>query len=211
MCWWVIAVGIPVIFSLGALAGAILCTLGRPVDVGLYRTDAHTPIAMTTDENTSRAQSDRAGAGAMAVKTEGCAPGTNRLVTASGCHEREMSKTVLLADDDSLSLEVLSRMLSSIGYTVQGVANGKTALDIFSREPYGYSLVLLDQIMHGVTGIDVAEALLKIRSDIPILLISGCFLSDRTMLVAEEVGIRKILTKPIDIDQLEQAIRTVAQ
>jgi DNA-binding response OmpR family regulator len=115
--------------------------------------------------------------------------------------------TILLVDDDEPCLQTFSEMLSDLGYTVRSVETGQAAVDTFSKEPQSFSLVILDQIMPGLTGINTAHTLLEIRGDTPIALITGWFLTDETKEYARTVGIREILEKPVGIRQLDRAIR----
>lgn len=117
--------------------------------------------------------------------------------------------SILLVDDDGPCLQTFSEILNGLGYAVKSVETGQAALDAFSKEPQSFSLVILDQIMPGITGINTAQALLKIRDDIPIALITGWFLSDQTKEYARAIGIRRILEKPIGIQQLDREIRKI--
>lgn len=117
--------------------------------------------------------------------------------------------TILLVDDDEPCLQTFSEILNGLGYSVRSVGNDRTALDLFSQEPQSFSLVILDQIMPGPTGINTAHALLKIRGDIPIALITGWFLTDQTKEYARTIGIRRILEKPVGIRQLDREIRKI--
>lgn len=99
--------------------------------------------------------------------------------------------------------------MTILGYTVKSVDNSAFALDVFSREPHSFSLVILDQIMPGLTGINTAKAMLQIRPDTPIALLTGWYLSDSTKQYAKAVGIRVILEKPITVRQLGKAIRQI--
>lgn len=116
---------------------------------------------------------------------------------------------ILLVDDDEPCLQTFSEMLSGLGYAVRTVETGRDALDAFSIAPQSFSLVILDQIMPGLTGINTAQALLKIRGDTPIALITGWFLTDQTKQYAKKVGIRRILEKPIGIQELDREIRKI--
>jgi DNA-binding response OmpR family regulator len=100
-------------------------------------------------------------------------------------------------------------MLSSLGYAVRSVDTGRAAVDTFLKEPQSYSLVILDQIMPGLTGITTAQALLEIRGDTPIVLITGWFLTDKIKQYARTIGIREILEKPIGFQQLGRTIRKI--
>lgn len=116
------------------------------------------------------------------------------------------NRTILLVDDDEPCRQTFSEILTGLGYTVLSVETGRAALDAFSKEPHRFSLVILDQILPGLTGIYTAQALLEIRGDTPIALITGWFLTDQTKQFARTIGIRRILEKPIGIRQLDREI-----
>lgn len=115
--------------------------------------------------------------------------------------------TILLVDDDEPCRQTFFDILSGLGYTVHSAETGRAALNAFSKEPHSFSLVILDQIMPGLTGIYTAQALLKIRDDTPIALITGWFLTEQTKEFARTIGIKKILEKPIGIQRLDREIR----
>jgi len=83
--------------------------------------------------------------------------------------------------------------------------NSETALSLFEETPEKFNLVITDQTMPKLTGLDLSKRLLAIRADIPIILCSGY-----SELVDEEkaksIGIRSYLNKPIDQKQLLQVI-----
>ena len=80
------------------------------------------------------------------------------------------------------------------------------ALALFRENPKGFDLVVLDQIMPSMTGDKLAKEITGIRPGIPLILCSGYahILSPERM---KEVGIRKLLNKPLGRHELEQAIR----
>jgi DNA-binding NtrC family response regulator len=82
------------------------------------------------------------------------------------------------------------------------------ALRTFSSDPSRFDLVVTDQTMSGLTGVQLAKELLTIRHDIPIILCTGHSeaVSAET---AKDVGIRQFLMKPIAKQELALAIRRV--
>ena len=83
---------------------------------------------------------------------------------------------VLVADDDEDVLEISTRMLKRMDYTVETVKNGKELIErLANAKPGEFSLVITDNTMPIMTGI---EALKQIRADerfkdLPIILNSG--------------------------------------
>jgi len=66
------------------------------------------------------------------------------------------SLTVLAVDDDALVLTNTVAMLEDLGHIVLGASSGEQALEILARES-GVDLVITDQAMPGMTGIQLAE------------------------------------------------------
>jgi CheY-like chemotaxis protein len=64
-------------------------------------------------------------------------------------------------------------MLQSLGYSVTVAENGGRALELFLEDPDRFDLVITDQTMPRITGIDLAERMLAQRNDIPIILFTG--------------------------------------
>lgn len=107
-----------------------------------------------------------------------------------------MTKRVLIADDDEDMRELLRMALSSEDYTVVGAAvDGDEALDMWRRErDEGVCVVILDQRMPGLYGVDVAVA---IRAEDPsqqVLLLSA-YIDEATQIEAREAGIAACIPK----------------
>jgi PAS domain S-box-containing protein len=113
---------------------------------------------------------------------------------------------ILIVDDETelVALEIM--MAERLGYSATGVSDTTAALDLFRQNPHKYDLVLTDQTMPGMTGIDLARELISIRSDIPVMLITG----HRDMVDAEaarDLGIRMVVAKPMTMVELGLAIK----
>ena len=88
------------------------------------------------------------------------------------------------------------------------VTDSTEALKTFSSDPSRFDLVITDQTMPGMTGVQLAKELLKIRPDIPIILCTG---HSETVSpeMAKEAGIREFLMKPLAKQELAEAVRRV--
>jgi len=75
-------------------------------------------------------------------------------------------------------------------------------------DPYRFDLVITDMTMPGMTGDKLAQELLKIRLDIPIILCTG-FSPSITADGAKYLGIKAFLTKPLLRRDLAKTIRQV--
>jgi CheY-like chemotaxis protein len=122
--------------------------------------------------------------------------------TLPGGNER-----ILVVDDEEPLCELMEKMLTRLGYRVTALSRSVEALELFNSGPMAFDLVLTDMAMPGMTGDRLAEAIRKIRQDIPIIVCTG--FSDRIKQEsASDIGIRKILTKPVTLSDMATAVRT---
>ena len=68
--------------------------------------------------------------------------------------------------------------------------------------------VVLDQLMPGMTGTDLARQMRKLRADVPVILISG-YTGPVLTQQALSAGIDHILTKPLDLRQIAEAMSNI--
>lgn len=79
--------------------------------------------------------------------------------------------TVLAVDDDGLVLLNTTAMLEELGHTVIEADSGKKALEALRRE--SIDLVITDQAMPNMTGIELVDAIRKYWPDMPLILATG--------------------------------------
>ncbi|MDD2388305.1 MAG: MEDS domain-containing protein [Desulfobacterales bacterium] len=118
------------------------------------------------------------------------------------------TERILFVDDEKMLLAVAKQMLSSLGYSVNCQNDPGAALNLFRSNPDTFDLVITDMTMHGLSGHKLAVELMKIRSDIPIILCTGfseLIDEDKAM----QMGIKKFLIKPMGIRNLAEAVREV--
>ncbi|HAO34177.1 MAG TPA: hypothetical protein DCQ84_14700 [Candidatus Competibacteraceae bacterium] len=105
-------------------------------------------------------------------------------------------ETVLFVDDEPALVELGEAMLAALGFQPVGVESGERALAAFRAAPQRFELVITDQLMAKMTGLELAAAIRELRPEIPIVLTSGrgdARLTDQ----ARQHGIREILKKPL--------------
>lgn len=121
-------------------------------------------------------------------------------------HADAESLRVLLVDDDTHGRETLAEGLRRNGHQVTEVTNGDLALKLVQQDPDVFDVIVTDQIMPGMTGMDLCMAVRARAPKLPIVLISGYTgLVDPTSL--KERGIREFFVKPVTIHELDQALR----
>ena len=118
------------------------------------------------------------------------------------------TERILFVDDEESLVRVISNVLKSFGYSVTGTTSSLEALDIFREQPYNFDIVLTDLTMPQLRGIDLADKLIKIRPDIPIILFTGY----NDTIEGEKIkksSIKKLLFKPISSSSLAENIRQI--
>lgn len=120
----------------------------------------------------------------------------------------EGSEKILLVDDEQSIVKYGIRALENKGYTVTGVVDPFEALSLFQSNPDDYDLVITDMAMPGMVGSKLAQKLLAIRSNIPIIICSGYSEKLDSPEVAE-INIRAFVDKPILVKELIGKIRAI--
>lgn len=112
---------------------------------------------------------------------------------------------ILVVDDEVGLASLYESALMRSGYQVTACIDGNQALSAFRTNPNGFDLVFTDQVMPGLTGIQLSQEILKIRADIPIILATGYseFISEITI---TQYGVRDLLMKPVRLQTLISAI-----
>jgi len=118
--------------------------------------------------------------------------------------------TILVVEDNANVRELACQMLIDAGYAVISADNGPAGLKMFQEHP-DVDLVFSDVIMPGgMTGIDMAEEILKLRPDKPILLTTGYTekaLKDRILEFKNIVCV----AKPYDTNELPKYVHSMMQ
>jgi len=137
------------------------------------------------------------------IATETTAPDPSGLAAIPGGTER-----ILLVDDEKMLLDMEKETLTHLGYSVTTSLSGPGALEVFRNTPESFDLVITDRTMPDMPGERLAEALLKIRPDIPVILCTG-FSDSETAVALKKSGISELLRKPVSRCKLAQTLRKV--
>lgn len=117
-------------------------------------------------------------------------------------------RTILVVDDEDKNRRVMEAMLAPLGHKTLLAQNGKEALDMASNK--AIDLILLDVMMPGINGFEVAVRLKQDErtSIIPIVMVTS--LRDREYRVrALEVGVDDFLSKPADSAEVTARVRSL--
>jgi CheY-like chemotaxis protein len=118
------------------------------------------------------------------------------------------SEKILLVDDEITIAQLEKQMLERLGYQVNAHADSSKALKAFKDNPLEYKLVITDMTMPGISGDELAKAVLSIRPDIPVIICTG-FSSRIDKESAYAQGIKGFLMKPVNISELSDMIRNL--
>ena len=99
-------------------------------------------------------------------------------------------------------------MLGSLGYQVTTAKHPTAAWNLFLENPSQFDLVITDQTMPDTTGITLAQKMLRVRKEMPIILCTG-YSETVSAERAKEVGISAFVMKPVVKTELAEAIRRV--
>lgn len=118
------------------------------------------------------------------------------------------TERVLFVDDEPGMTRTYKAMLERLGYTVSVRTSSIEALDPFKAEPDGYDVVITDQTMPHLTGQVLAQEIMAIRPEMPIILCTGH--SDTVNETkAAELGAKAFVMKPISMGDIARTIREV--
>lgn len=120
-----------------------------------------------------------------------------------------VGKEHIFVIDDEIPIVKLNRLtLEKLGYTVTTSTSSHQALEAFRVAPGMFDLVITDMTMPDMTGDQLAAELIKIRSDIPVILSTG-YSKNISYEKAVKIGIRAFVYKPIVKADLAETVRKV--
>lgn len=113
---------------------------------------------------------------------------------------------ILLIDDDPLVLNVFQQILEAAGHQIVTATDGQQGIDYYNQHPT--DLIITDMVMPVKDGLKMIMELERDHPDAKIIAISGggVIEPERYLSLAESIGTKKTLTKPIAKDALLLAV-----
>jgi|SRR5579883_1494420 len=108
----------------------------------------------------------------LPVASKAAAAGAETLATEKPETVPTQAHRILVVDDDSLVAESTVSMLEHLGHRATVTSSGTAALEMLRTEPQ-IDLVITDQVMPGMTGLELARRMRQIRPELPIILATG--------------------------------------
>jgi two-component system, cell cycle sensor histidine kinase and response regulator CckA len=118
------------------------------------------------------------------------------------------TERILFVDDEPMIMKLGQHMLERQGYMVEARASGTDALECFRQDPHRFDLVVTDMTMPGLRGDRLAEEIMAIRPDIPVILCTG-YSKQISKEKAREIGVRAFVMKPLTQHELASTVRKV--
>ncbi len=127
-------------------------------------------------------------------------------IAKSSATPKVMSRSILLVDDEDSIREAIQTILTNIGFNVDSAPDGQEALEVFKSNPGKFDLLVTDQSMPKMSGVELTKAIRSTNSEIPILLSTG-HLGVEEEQGFKDVGITGFIHKPWTAEELIKRIQ----
>ncbi len=118
------------------------------------------------------------------------------------------TERILVVDDENYIADLNKMILERLGYTVTATTSSEEALDLIHLYPDRFDLIITDQTMPNLSGVELAEKILNLKPSIPVILCTG-YSSVITKEEALAIGIKKYARKPVNRSTLVRIVRQV--
>ena len=118
------------------------------------------------------------------------------------------TERVLIVDDEQDIADMLAIGLERLGYEAVGINDPLEALAAFTEDPTAFDVVITDQVMPGLRGLDFIRRLKEIRPDVRTILCTG-FSDGANAETSREAGADAFFHKPVDARKIAPQIRTL--
>jgi signal transduction histidine kinase/ActR/RegA family two-component response regulator/HAMP domain-containing protein len=113
---------------------------------------------------------------------------------------------VLVVDDEALLAELAANVLRRAGYEVEDFTDAAAALGRIRSNPLAFDIVVTDQTMPGMTGLEFVERLRPLRPDVPVIICTG-HVPEIEKNGGLPAGIKHVLRKPYSPVDLTTMVR----
>ena len=117
-------------------------------------------------------------------------------------------RRVLYIDDDEALIDLYSRMLKRAGHEVAAYVDSREALAVLAADPGAFDVVVTDFNMPRMSGLQVAGAVLAIRPDMPVAVVTG-HITEELRAKASEAGVCRLIFKPDAVQELPDLLRSI--
>jgi PAS domain S-box-containing protein len=125
--------------------------------------------------------------------------------TAAAEPARGHGEHVLYVDDDETMVAMVEHILMRAGYRVSGFQSAQAAIAAVREHPRRFDFVVTDFNMPECSGLDVAQALARIRPELPVVISSG-YITPELRTRARDAGVRDLLEKQNTFEELSSLV-----
>ena len=118
------------------------------------------------------------------------------------------AERVLIVDDEEEIARMAAQLLRHFGYQTAAFTDSLKALEKIKGSPQAFDVLITDQTMPSLTGVQLVRELKGIRPDLPVILMTG-FSETVTEANCKEFGIDALVLKPLGAKKLHETIREV--
>ena len=123
---------------------------------------------------------------------------------------KTQSFRVLIADDDHNICFIVSTVLRRQGHTVEIVKNGKEAIELFMLKPGYFNVLITDNDMPLVSGLELVDHLRNSEIQVKIIVMSGS-LTMELVSAYRNKHVDNILQKPFTVEDLSSALNDILE
>ena len=137
-----------------------------------------------------------------------CADALDHIAAPQKSAPRGTGQALLVVDDEAELMALLQETLTGLGYRAVGFSDARAALEALREQPQAFSAVITDELMPGLSGTELTQALRQFAPQLPVLLVSGfggALLASR----AAAAGVTQVLSKPLKRADLARALAQV--
>ena len=114
----------------------------------------------------------------------------------------------MVIDDEPALVKLMERMLGRAKHEVNGYTVAQEALEAFRKKPSMFDVVITDQSMPGITGLELTREFLKVHPEIPVIICSG-YDEELSPERVKQEGAAVLVRKPINWPTLLDTIHKV--
>lgn len=118
---------------------------------------------------------------------------------------RGAGQRILYVDDDEAIVTLITRTLTSLGYSVLGYTDSRVAAKFIEDHSNDFDIVVTDLSMPQLTGFDIARVVKSTKPSIPVIVTSG-YVRDEDNERAKSLGIEHVILKPNTIEELGKVL-----
>ncbi|WP_439115582.1 hybrid sensor histidine kinase/response regulator [Hydrogenophaga sp.] len=201
--------GLPVVLGIvESLGGAIevQSALGQGTTFALFFPVVDTPL---DDSPAAAADIAPAVPGTIAPSPPFHAPAHLESSTMADAPTTE-SRHILYLDDDDTLVFLVRRLLERRGYRVTTFTDQAAAIDAVRADPQAFDLLLTDYNMPGMSGLEVAKAVLVLSPALPVAMASG-YITDELHAQALAAGVREVVFKTDAVEAFCEVVARLAR